>query len=351
MSDPTQSSTGSGQATDTTWWGWAEKVYDATAQALAAIPKYASTLDPANMPPDATLGQSAYDFSYRLYPLDLGNSGPNCHYVVININVSQFSNFATVNGKPIYTPLNELSKTDALRFNIDSKFTGVNGVTGSTTQLGGTGLPRLTRRIKESIGLFMPDTAVYTQINEYTEFSLADVGQSVLENIAGIIGGPKVRAAGALGQAAGEVVGAALKLSGLPINPRVEVIFKNTPQRRFQFEWLFAPSNEAETLALDQIIRTLRFHAAPEVTPFSFAQAQGIFFIKPSEFDITFYHKGRENLAIPRINTCVLEQIDVDYAPTGRWATFQNGYPVAVKLSLQFRETEILHKLRVLQGF
>jgi hypothetical protein len=343
----------SGQATD------ALAPAPATESTFLGAGKHAASTIFANLPPDYTLGQSAYDFSYRLYPLDLGNSGPNCHYVIFNINVSQFSNLTSVSGPggtiTPFTPLNELSKVDALRFNIDSKLNGQAPGGGNVNQ-GNTGafngaMPRLTRRIKESIGLFMPDTAVYTQVNEYTEFSLADIGQSAFEGIAALVGGPKVSAAGKVGEALGSVFGGALKLSGLPINPRVEVIFRTTPQRRFQFEWLFAPTTIDESSALDQIIRTFRFHAAPEIAPFSFSNAAGIFFIKPSEFDITFYHKGKENLAIPRINTCVLEQIDVDFAPTGRWATFRNGYPVAVKLSLQFREVEILHKLRVLQGF
>jgi hypothetical protein len=47
----------------------------------------------------------------------------------------------------------------------------------------------------------------------------------------------------------------------------------------------------------------------------------------------------------------VLERVEVDYAPTGTYATFRNGHPVAVRLSLGFRELEPVHKQRVLQGF
>jgi hypothetical protein len=148
---------------------------------------------------------------------------------------------------------------------------------------------------------------------------------------------------------AAKTIGQATSLLGFPINPRLEVLFSNTPQRQFIFEFLMAPKNEAESLAAKRIVDTLRFHAAPEVeTLLGFIPS----FIPPSEFDITFYTRGKENTKIPRINTCVLERIQVDYAPTGGiYSTFSNGYPVAMTLSLAFRETEILHKRRVLQGF
>ena len=54
---------------------------------------------------------------------------------------------------------------------------------------------------------------------------------------------------------------------------------------------------------------------------------------------------------IIRINTCVLERCEVDYAPSGVYSTFTNGHPVAVRLSLGFREIEPVHKKRILQGF
>ena len=102
-----------------------------------------------------------------------------------------------------------------------------------------------------------------------------------------------------------------------------------------------------------EIIKTLRFHSAPELQSFTIGEgALGIpTFIPPAEFDITFYNGATENLNVPRINTCVLERCEVDYAPSGGWSTFSNGQPIAARLSLAFREIEIIHKRRVVQGF
>jgi len=142
------------------------------------------------------------------------------------------------------------------------------------------------------------------------------------------------------------VVGGASKLLQAPINPMVEILFSNTTVRVFVMEFLMSPRNEEESKTIHSIIKTLRFHAAPEI-----GELSGVTWIPPAEFDITFFNKGVENMNLLRINTCVLERVEVDYAPQGIYSTFRNGHPVAVRLSLAFRELEPVHKKRVLQGF
>ena len=146
--------------------------------------------------------------------------------------------------------------------------------------------------------------------------------------------------------AIGNVVGGVSKFLQSPINPATEILFANTLVRQFTLEVLMAPRNEQESLNMHAIIKTLRFHAAPEIS-----DVLSLFWIPPAEFDITFFNKGVENMNILRINTCVLERIEVDYAPTGIYSTFRNGHPVAARLSMGFRELEVVHKKRILQGF
>jgi hypothetical protein len=295
---------------------------------------------------DDTLGQSQYNFNYRAFPNDLGMEY-NGHYMVINVNVpvrrnnelrSQFGNQFT------FLP-NEFSKVDVLRFGTGPGATDTGG-----RQREIASIPRYTRRIAESIALFMPNAMVYSSTNAYEDISLTAIAGAVgVGAVTGLLGRLNIPGAGFVASVAGvtgSVIGQATRIAGTPINPRVEVLYATTPQRSFVFEVLMAPRNERESVTIQEIVRTLRFHSAPEI---GFA---GLTLVPPAEFDITFYNKGVENLAIPRINTCVLERVDVDYAPTGTgFSTFSNGYPVAVRLSLGFREVEILHKARVLQGF
>lgn len=344
-------------------WDWVTGESPGTGDASVGS-QLVDLLNPeGRLPDDYTLEQSKYDFTRRVFPLDLENADTyNGHYVVININAQQTSRLYNVNGQTVFTPIdNELSKTDALRYKIDGRF---RNAAGETLSQGIGTRPRFTRRIRESIALYMPNSELtFTDLHEYDNISLTKFAGSVAGGAAKLAGSAIGGIVGALNPTAGQAisggVGAAVdalgntigpisQIVGSPLNPKVEVLFSNTFQREFAFDFMFAPTNEKESIALEQIIRTIRFHAAPELRP---GVAEQFFFVPPAEFDMTFYYRGYENNKIPRINTCVLTQCDVSYAPSGSYSTFHNGHPVAVRMMLRFRETEVTHKLRVLQGF
>lgn len=323
---------------------------------------------------DNTLGQSEYDFNYTTFPNDISNDNIG-HYMVININVPVWMNDARQqrtayggvrSGIASQTLTEQASKVDALRFGNANDIGGGGNFTGIVSDTAGgdvrefLAIPRFTRRIKESIALFMPTPVIYNTQNDYQEISLSALGTGLAAQLGGIVGGFVGAARGggaggeaganigtALGSAGGNLIRNGAMLARYPINPRVEVLFSRTSLRQFVFEFLFAPRNERESQSMERIIRTLRYHSVPEIDPTFF----GATFIPPAEFDVTFFHRGVENTRIPRINTCVMDRIEVDYAPQGEYATFKNGHPVAARLSLGLREVEILHKRRVLQGF
>jgi hypothetical protein len=327
------------------------------------------------------LGQSQYDFRYKIFPNDLGMDD-NGHYMIININVpteinspntpsGRYTNqFRVLDGVP--------SKVDTLRFGRTGTLNGApggeffGGVAGGSASRSFFSIQRRTRRISESIALHMPTPLVYNTHNAYEEISLSALagrlGTSILAGVFAAGGAAFGRLQGAinaaaaargLSTAAGNVIGVASKLLQSPINPAVEILFANTLVRQFTLEVLMAPRNEEESINMHAIIKTLRFHSAPELSVGSVinlplvgnVDTSGFFWIPPAEFDITFFNKGRENMNILRINTCVMERIEVDYAPTGVYSTFRNGHPVAARLSMGFRELEPVHKRRVLQGF
>jgi hypothetical protein len=316
--------------------------------------------------PGDDLAQSQYDFRYMVFPNDLGMD-TNGHYMVININVP--TEGIKTNGLEVrsmagseelrrnaaayginQSQLKQVSKLDTLRYGTNS--------TGGAQTTNWNWVPRQTSRIAESIALHMPQSGlVYTHNNRYEDISLSGAILSGAKTVAsGILGSNDgsvagSRAAQARLNAMNNIIGVGdfgMKLGQNPINPAIEILFSNTLQRVFRFEFLFAPRNENESITVDRIIRTLKFHGSPEIND---GVGWGLTWIPPAEFDITFYNKGYENTKLPRINTCVLQQIDVDYNPTGMYATFRNGFPVATRLMLEFVEIEPVHKQRVVQGF
>ena len=140
-------------------------------------------------------------------------------------------------------------------------------------------------------------------------------------------------------------------------NPMLEIMYSSPEFRTFRFDFLMFPRSENEAVQVQAIIDRLRFHQAPELVK----NSGGYFLYPPSEFDISFYYNGQENPNIPRISTCVLTNLDVDYAPGG-FAAYEvegesfasigrTGMPVGVRLSLSFKETEYLVKGSPLLSF
>ena len=79
------------------------------------------------------------------------------------------------------------------------------------------------------------------------------------------------------------------------------------------------------------------------------------FFNVPSEFQITYMYRENINTYIPRISRCVLANMNIDYAPEGVFTTFkadnQGAAPVLATMNLTFKETEVMTKERIAEGF
>lgn len=167
-----------------------------------------------------------------------------------------------------------------------------------------------------------------------------EVARSVLLNVAQIPSG----IANALGSDfnIGNLMAATSKTTP---NPFREQLFKAVDNREFQFNYKFLPRTETEAQAVENIIKMFKFHMHPELS------AGRLFYIFPSEFNIVYFYKGKENPHIHKISTCVLKGMNVDYGSQGGFNTFKSGMPTEINMSLNFLELEVLTKERVVQGF
>lgn len=169
----------------------------------------------------------------------------------------------------------------------------------------------------------------WSQQHEYTDVKLARLFTSML----GV---------------AGDVVAGAATLMGVPINPKVDVLFRNTNLREFQFMFLMAPQSSRESDTMQTLLRRFRYHSAPALTSTNY--------ISPNEFEIRFFFinaqgQAEENKYIPKIARGVVKRIDIDYTPTGEWSTFWDGSPVSALLTFTFLETKIIDKNYIDQGY
>lgn len=310
--------------------------------------------------PLAYLYTSSYDFNNLFYPRNLGDN-PRGHYMIFYINVASNSKYiqgdaykgAGQGGSDIGI-IASGGRTATNQANQAASMPGgtQNGMDALTT--------RKTRRIQQAIALYMPETVNVQYNSSWQSESLTDAlgalgkyGTAAVQakdkmftnkttsgmsgSVAEILGGL------AEGSIAGNgATDFALFTQGYAINPQLEVLFKGTEMRTFQFDFLFSPFDENEAQNILNIIKAFKFHQAPEVN----TDSVGRFFVPPSEFDIDFLVNGQINDKIHQIGTVVLQNLNVDYSPNG-WSTFPNGMPTQIRMNLQFMETEIVTKQRV----
>jgi len=126
------------------------------------------------------------------------------------------------------------------------------------------------------------------------------------------------------------------------LNPRKEQLFRSVDNRRFTFEYQFAPRSEAEAKNIKRIINTFKYHMHPEYLDNSSKLA----YLFPSEFDIVHMFNNKESEHMNKISTCVLAEMTVNYSPNGQFSTHTDGFPTQINVQLTFIELETLTKER-----
>ena len=143
-----------------------------------------------------------------------------------------------------------------------------------------------------------------------------------------------VISAAAVGISADEVLA---RTQGAVVNPNLELLFKGPTLRPFNFTFQMGARNQPES---DEIMRILRFFKQGGSPQRTAAQ----YLVKaPHTFQIEYLHRGEDggqNKYLNKIKECALLSVGVNYTPNNNYATFENGAPVSIELSLSFKELE-----------
>jgi hypothetical protein len=322
-------------------------------------------------------GDSAYDYNIMKYPIDLGDVGKG-HYMVIHVNQQRNTKFKVPLSGDLPTIFENRQRFGAS--NIPTAALDVVNKIGQeinrftkTNTIKNVELPqnfdisflRTIERTVESIALYMPDTLNYSHTQSYSDLSISGAiaaGVSTIQSIDEIKENLKNMNIGGLANNFSPFIARAFQgsdlfrsvfagVAGKVINPMMELIYTSPAFREFRFSFMFYPRSEKEAQEVQRIINRLKFHQAPEIDLDD--GGIGFFLVPPSEFDIKFYYNGKENPNIPKMSTCVLTALDVNYAPSG-FAAYEvpgesaslgrTGMPVGIQLDLLFKETEIMTK-------
>ena len=345
------------------------------------------TLNGINLGSSQNLIGDKYQYNIYKYPEDLGAYDKG-HYMIIHINAQRKSNYSFTASSDVPTIYeNRINSGNLGIGGISSDLGGyigdmVGGATGGflDSALTGAGLlpidnpaafavgfERTIYRTTDTIALYMPDTLNFSQNEVYTDLSLVEDNYKLMMGLTAGASAVDSYQAGKsydetlknlspfmvnlLSQGFGNLGGVGFAaITGMVQNPMLELIYYSPQFREFQFEFMFYPRSQNEATQVQNILDRLRFHQSPEI----YKDSYGFFLIPPSEFDIKFYYNGTENENIPKISTCVLTNMNVDYAPNG-FAAYEagnssspslggTGMPVGIRLTLMFKETEYITK-------
>jgi hypothetical protein len=120
--------------------------------------------------------------------------------------------------------------------------------------------------------------------------------------------------------------------------PRMELMFEGIGRREFAFEFVFIPKSKDEAEDIQKIVHRFKFHMASNYTDGTFREMD-----IPSLFNIRYMYRSAENRFLNKISTCALESLDVSYGGD-RFVAYEGGVPQTTKISLKFKEMEIITK-------
>ena len=120
---------------------------------------------------------------------------------------------------------------------------------------------------------------------------------------------------------------------GLILQSNLELLFSGVQLRSFPFIFDFAPRDADEAETVRKIIRTIKASMSPRR-----GDTPAIFIRSPKLFKFTYCHRGREHPFLNKMKTGFLTSMNVDYTASGTYATYDDGTPVHMRMTLQFTE-------------
>lgn len=164
--------------------------------------------------------------------------------------------------------------------------------------------------------------------------------QNVAKNVTGIKASVQSAATAGLAAAAVNSFGGNVSATGLisratgqVFNPNLELLFQGPSLRAFPFTFDFAPRNQKEAQIVKEIIRTLK------KSMFSKKNASGgVFLGAPDVFKIQYRKGGSKHPFLNTFKDLALTDIQLNYTGSGTYATYHDGTPVHIQMSLTFKE-------------
>jgi hypothetical protein len=320
--------------------------------------------------PHDSLTKDPFNFSTLAYPRDVTQDMANGHYILFYVNVQNKTKYRyedfdenTVGDSYEYE---QPVSTGPLSHQQSTKIVTSTGANAAEVEYAKRLIGKGKKgRVKDDVGVTYEGAATglaglaaaggidFVKAMQRNDFEAA-AGELVQGTKTVVTESLKRAAAGFADMLMGDAGGSSLDLFnkawGQAENPYLEVIFENITLRSFTYNFKFAPRNKDERDDVQAIIQLFRFHMVPELKG-----GNHRYMTLPSTFDIHYMWQSSwdtawENNFYSKIATCVLESCNVDYTPGGV-KSFADGSPTQITMGLTFKETEMLTKQKINDGY
>jgi hypothetical protein len=127
------------------------------------------------------------------------------------------------------------------------------------------------------------------------------------------------------------------RYAGAVTNSNIELIFSGVSLRQpFSFAFDMVPRSQKEAQVVKQIIRKFKKYSAAKRQ--GVGTGSGLFLKAPDVFRLEYMSGGNRHPYLNRFKICALTGVGVNYTGSGTYATYSDGAPVNIVLSLTFKE-------------
>jgi hypothetical protein len=126
------------------------------------------------------------------------------------------------------------------------------------------------------------------------------------------------------------------RTSGQILNPNMELLFNGVTLRSFNFTFDLAPRDIDESKTIKKIIRVFKKYMAAKTT--SANSGNGLFIASPDVFQLTYKKGNTDHPFLHTFKPMALLNASVNYTGSGVYATYRDGTPVHMQLTLSFQE-------------
>jgi len=126
--------------------------------------------------------------------------------------------------------------------------------------------------------------------------------------------------------------------TGQVLNSNLELLFGGVNLRSFPFSVTFTPRYYDEMITVKKIIRQLKMSMAAKAGTLNGGSASGIFLKSPDVFSLRYLHNGQDHPFLNKFKLCALTGMSVNYTNSGTYASYEDGTPVSIRMSLTFKE-------------